>query len=306
MVVTVRIVTEPAPGKDRRLLVAARELRVQIAEIAAGRGHAVERDADLLQRVGECGHVGQQNEHALLLLDRELLGHGERHVGHKQALERGVRGAVDEHHRAREHARILEQRAEGPVIVEGQAEPAEHNDIGVGLHADPAQQGVVRLAGGREDRDLLALDEAVEDVDHRHVGADHPRRHRPARRIGRGPVDLDLRFVVESGPPVGDRAVTGEDPAENVARERDSRRMPEETRATARGQALRAGEHLQRRLARIEPHDLRQSRRLVALGDQREIAEARAFGVVLDAQRQGQPDHVADDREHPVIDDRNR
>ena len=97
-------------------------------------------DADLLHRVGVGGHVGQQHEHALVLLDRELLGDRQRHVRHEQALDDRVGGLVDEHHRAVEDAVLLERGPEEVVVVEDQTHAAEDHDVGVGLEADARQQ----------------------------------------------------------------------------------------------------------------------------------------------------------------------
>jgi hypothetical protein len=56
------------------------------------------------------GHVGQQDEHALAFLHGEFLGHRQRHVRDQQALDHRIGGQVDEHHRARKHAGVLELR----------------------------------------------------------------------------------------------------------------------------------------------------------------------------------------------------
>jgi hypothetical protein len=57
-------------------------------------------------------------------------------------------------------------RAEEVEIVVDQAEPSEDHDVRLGLDADPGQQAVVGFARDREDRDLLALHERIEDIDH--------------------------------------------------------------------------------------------------------------------------------------------
>ncbi len=85
------------------------------------------------------------------------------------------------------------------IVVEHQAHAAEHDDIRVRLRADPRQQLVVGLAGDGEDRDLLALDQAVEQVDHRHVGADHLRREDAAHRVHRRAADRDGRILRQVG-----------------------------------------------------------------------------------------------------------
>jgi hypothetical protein len=301
MVVTVRIVTEPAPGKDRRLFVAPGELRVEVAEIAAVRGHAFHGDTHLLHGVGVGGHVGEEHQHALLLLHREPLGHRQRHVRDEQPLQCRVRGVVHEHHRAREDTRVLEGRPEPPIGIEGQPQPAEHHHIGIGLHADAGEQRVVRLAGGGKYRDLLAFHEAVENVDHRHVGADHPRRQCAARRIRRRPADLHLRVVRQRRPAIHCPPVADKHPAHDIGREGHLRRMAEEARLRAGGEACGAREDLQRGLALVEAHDLRQPRRPARLAHQREVTEARTLGIATGLRRQRHPQHVADDGEHPVV-----
>ena len=71
-------------------------------------------------------------------------------------------------------AALLERRAEEVEVVEDETHAPEHDHVGVGLEADAGEQRVVGLAGGGEDGDLLALYQAVEDVDHRRLRLDHP------------------------------------------------------------------------------------------------------------------------------------
>jgi hypothetical protein len=83
------------------------------------------------------------------------------------------------------HAVLLEGRAEEVVIVENQPQPTEYHDIRISLEADTGKKLIVRLAGDRENGDLLTFDEAVEKVDHRHLGLDHLLRHHPHHRVHR-------------------------------------------------------------------------------------------------------------------------
>lgn len=77
--------------------------------------------------------------------------------------------------------------------------------------------------------------------------------------------------------------------------------MAEETRGAAGRQPLGAGEHLKRDLALGQARDLGEAGRFAPLADQREVAETRSLGHVACLRGQGDADHVADDREHPVV-----
>ncbi len=226
------------------LLVAARHLRVQVAHVASVGRHGLHGDADFLHGIGIGGHVRQQHEHALAFFQRELLRHSQGHVRHQQSLHHRVRGQVHEHHRPREDAGVLEGTAEVVVIVEDQAQAAENDDVGVRLDTDACEELVVRLAGDREDRDLLALGEGVEDVDHRHIRADHLRGQHTPCRIDRRAAGGHLGLGGELRPSVEQVAIAAEDPAEDVGRVGGAHGMPEKLHRRRRRNTLGTGEDL--------------------------------------------------------------
>ena len=65
----------------------------------------------------------------------------------------------------------------------------------VRLKADAGQQIIERLARHGKDGDLLALHQAVEQIDHRDLGLDHLLRNDPHRWIHRRATHVDVRIV---------------------------------------------------------------------------------------------------------------
>ena len=154
------------------LFVSAGQLGVKVAGISPVRRDLLHRDGDFFQRVAEGGHVGQQREHPLAL-EGELLTHRQAKVGHQKTLDDGVGGRVDEEDRPPQDAALFERAAESQVVVVPQAHAAQDDDVGVRLEADAGEEVVVRLSGDGEDRQLLALHQRIEDVNHRDAGLDH-------------------------------------------------------------------------------------------------------------------------------------
>ena len=89
--------------------------------------------------------TGEQHQHPLVLLHRELLRHSQGHVGDVQALHDRIRGLVHEHHGPAEDAGVLEAGPEEVVVVEDQAQAPEDHDVGVGLDADAGEEGIEKL-----------------------------------------------------------------------------------------------------------------------------------------------------------------
>jgi len=90
------------------------------------------------------------------------------------------------------------------------------NDVSVGLYRDARQQLIKGFASDREDRNLLTFDQAVEYVNHRHVGADHLGRNEARHRIDRWPADVHLVFARQAGALIHRLAVATEHAAEDV------------------------------------------------------------------------------------------
>ena len=176
---------EPAPVEVHGLLVAGRELAVEVAGVAAVGRDLLHGDGDLLQRVGEVGHVGQQHEHALALRGRTARRRPGTMSGTSRHSTTGSAAVWTKRIGARERALLLERVAEEQVVVVLEAHAAEDDDVDLGLQGDAGQQRVVRLARDREDRQLLRLDQRVEHVDHRDAGADHVARDDALGRVDR-------------------------------------------------------------------------------------------------------------------------
>ena len=239
-----------------RLLVAAGQLAVEIARITAGRRNLLHRNRDLLERVGEVGHVGQETEHPLAL-ERVLFGDREAHIRHHQALHDRVRRGVDEHHRARQRAVFVERALEGEVVVVLDPHAAEDDHIDLRLQGDAGEQFVVGFARDREDRQLLRFDQRVEDVDHRDVRADHVPRNDTLGRVDRRTADVN-HVGEHFGPVVPRGAAAGEHTPEQRLGAGNLHRTAEETDLVAGADAAASGEDLQRHLAVGKADHLRQ------------------------------------------------
>ena len=111
---------------------------------------------------------------------------------------------------------VLKRGAEEIIVVVDQPHPAEGDNVGIRLDGDARQQLIEGFASHREDGDFLAFDQAVEDVDHGHVGTDHFRRHDARHRIDGWPADVDLAVSRQVGTPIDRRAVATEYTAEDV------------------------------------------------------------------------------------------
>ncbi len=80
------------------------------------------------------------------------------------------------------------------VIVKNQPQPAEYNDIRISLETNTGEQFIIGLPGNREDRDFLAFNKAVENIDHRNVGLNHLPRHHSHHRVNRRTADFDFEI----------------------------------------------------------------------------------------------------------------
>ena len=180
-------------------------------------------------------------------------------------------------------------------VVEDEAHPTEDDDIRICLEADPGEELVVGLAGNREDRDLLAFDERVEDVDHRHVGADHLVGHDPQRRVDRWRADVDLAVGLERWLPVDRASGAVEYPTENVFRKRGLLGVSEEADLGVCGKALSSGENLEAGNVAFDLDDPRGRGGAIIAFHDGQFAECDV----------GRPDldHVSDDFQQPGVAD---
>ena len=101
---------------------------------------------------------------------------------------------MNEHDGVTHRTALFEGVTEGQVVVILQTHTAEHDDINLCLQCDTRKQLVVRLSGDGEDRELLALYESVEHIDHRNTGTDHVLRNYSLRRVEGWSADIDHVF----------------------------------------------------------------------------------------------------------------
>ena len=184
---------------------------------------------------------------------------------------------MDEHHGAGEGAGLVERVAEVEVVVVLEAHAAEDDHVRLGLQRDARQQLVVGLAGLGEDRELLRLDERVEDVDHRDVRAHHVARDDALGGVDGRAADVD-EVVAEGGALVARVAAAVEDAAEQVVGEGDLHRAAEEADARVGRDAAGAGEDLERDVLAVDLDDLGE-RRDAAGGDLGELVVGDAGGA---------------------------
>src|SRR5262249_53846287 len=150
-----------------------------------------------------------------------------------------------------------------------------------GLDGDARQQLIVGFARHREDGDLLAFDQAVEDVDHGHVSVDHFRWDGARHRIDGGPADVDLAIARQVGTPIDRLAVTAEHAAEDVRGVGYLGRVPEETHRGLRGKPFAAAKDLQRHVLSFELDHLCQGLFAIADLDDGHVAQANVAGAHL-------------------------
>ena len=151
---------------------------------------------------------------------------------------------MDEHDGVAHGAALFERVAEFHVVIVFQAHAAEDDDVNLRLHGDAGEQLVVRLTGDGEDRELLALHQRVEHVDHRDTRADHLVRQGTfagikGRAADRNHVFRQRRTVVSR------HARTVKDAPEQVIREGHHHGTSEEAYLVRRADALRTREDLE-------------------------------------------------------------
>ena len=161
-----------ARRKLHGLFVDLREIGIQRA------GHGV-LGRDLVHTVGHDRkgvriqrHVREEHEHLLVLVHGEVLCRRERHIRDEQALYRGLFGGVHERNDPVKRARVLELVAEEQIVVVRKAHASEDDLVHVCAESHISHNFVVRLVGVCEERDLLAGDEGVVEVDTGDTGRD--------------------------------------------------------------------------------------------------------------------------------------
>mmetsp|Transcript_38125 Transcript_38125/g.96425 ORF Transcript_38125/g.96425 Transcript_38125/m.96425 type:complete len:371 (-) Transcript_38125:560-1672(-) len=126
-------------------LVDGGQIRVHVAGVAAAAGHLLTGGRHLTQRVGVRGHVGQDDQHVVPAVVRQVLGGGERNAGRDDALNGGVVGQVQEQHGALQGAVLLEVLLEEVRSLHVHTHGSEHNGELVAL---ALSLGTVTVLGG--------------------------------------------------------------------------------------------------------------------------------------------------------------
>ena len=171
---------------------------------------------------------------------------------------------MDKHDRTGNHPRILEGLPELEVFVVFETDAPKDDHIRIGVHADAGQQFIVRLSGGGEDGQFLALDQRIEDIHHRNACLDEPAGNDPPYRVDRRPPDVhsgqgrQLGTIVDRFP----RAV--ENAPEKGIAESHLHRVPQKPHQVACRDPARPGKHLKENIVPLETDDLSQGQPVTA------------------------------------------
>ena len=162
---------------DTGALVQAGQIGIQVAgEALAARDLAL-GGRELAQGLAVACHIGQDDQHVLVQVKGQILGHGQRGTGGNDTLNDGVIGQIQQHDHTLHGTAALKALAEvgGNVILDAHSgkDDGEVRAIGhAGLTDDLDGQLVVLHAGAGEDRQLLAADQRGQAVNRRNAGVD--------------------------------------------------------------------------------------------------------------------------------------
>ena len=217
--------------------------------------HTVAHDGE---RVSIRGHVGQEHEHRLMLLNSEILCRRQRHIGHEEALNSGVFRRVDEGDDAVQRTGAGEGVAEEVVVVVGHTHAAQDDLVSLGTHGHQCHHFIERLVGVREEGDLLSGHQRVVEVDAGNAGSNQFGGLLAAHGIHRGAADghflaLDFRSAVD-GLSIGVEETSGQ-----LVADLQRGRLAEEGHFSVGRNAAGAFKHLQRDLITLDFHHLSQT-----------------------------------------------
>ena len=238
-----------------RLLVDLRKIGVERTRHGVlGRDlvHTVGHDGE---GVGVQGHVRQQDEHLLVLVHGEVLGGAEGHVRDQQALHWRLLGRVDEGDDLAQGTRRLEFVAEEEIVVVGQTHAAEDDLIYVGAQGYVGHHLVVRLVRIGEERNLLAGDEGIVEVDAGDAGRNQLGRLAAFVGVDGRAAHLAL-LAFDLGTAVDRLAVGVEEAAGQLVAHAQGRRRSVKGHLGVGRHAFRAGENLQGDAVALGLHDL--------------------------------------------------
>ena len=158
------------------------------------------------------------------LLERKVLGDGQRRARREQPLDRGIFGDVEEEDRSLERRALGEARAEESGLTLGHAHRGEDDDELVGsaapghgrLRRDLRCELGGREAEAGEDGQLLPSHERVQTVDRRDPGLDELVRMVAGDGVDRRPVDVAVCVGLHRGPTVDGTAGAVEDAEDQI------------------------------------------------------------------------------------------
>ena len=152
----------------------------------------------LAQGLAVARDVGEDDEHVEPLLERKVLGDGQRRARGQQPLDRGIFGDVEEEDRSLERRALGEARPEECGLTLGHAHRGEDDDElirGTAPGDGRLRRDLGCELGGREaetgeDRQLLSAHERVQTVDCRDPGLDELVRMVAGDGVDRRSVDV--------------------------------------------------------------------------------------------------------------------
>ena len=284
-------VQAPRPFVERR------EVRVHVAGIALAAGNFALGPGHFAQRLAVIGEIGDDDQHVLALLEREVLGGGQREARRQQALCRRVAGEIEEQRRALQRAGLFERAAEVFGGRVGHADAGEHDGEVRRLGSAQARVGgdldrnaVVRQAAAREDRQLLAPHQRVHQVHRRHAGFDEGARCRPRDGVQRHAVDAQPLLHGERRAAVDDDADAIEYPAEDPGTDAEIDRFAEKANDGVRQRESGRGlEHLDGDQILVDGGNAAKARRAVAPGDDDGLVQSHVERAPHEEQRAVEP-----------------
>eukprot|EP00050_Salpingoeca_kvevrii_P005899 m.286285 g.286285 ORF g.286285 m.286285 type:complete len:410 (+) comp11542_c0_seq1:188-1417(+) len=216
-------------------LVDGGQIGVHVTGETTATGHLLTGSRDLAKGLGVRAHVGQNDEHVLLALVREVLGRRERQTRRNDTLDGRVVGKVEEERDTLHGAVLLEVLLEKAGRLHVDTHGSEHNGkrlvAGVtravaavldkaGLTANLGSNLVVGKTGSREDGNLLTAGNAVHRVNGRDTGLDHLLGVDAAVGVDGLAVDVEEVVSKDTGALVDGLAGAVEDAAKHVLRDR--------------------------------------------------------------------------------------
>ena len=216
---------------------------VKISRISTVGWYLLHRNRHFLLGIGEVGHIGKQYQNSLSF-QRELLCNRQSQVRYQSTFYDWVGCGVDEHYGMSHYAALLQGISESQVVIVLQSHSSQDDDINLCLKSDSCQQLVVWFTGNGEDWELLALNQSIEQVNHRNTGTNHFVRENTLRRVKRRSADWN-HVLRQSRAIVSWHAGTVKDSSQKIIREGYHHWLSEETNLIAGSDTLSTRKYLQ-------------------------------------------------------------